>query len=52
LTPIDIVRFHKTHFSGKPYNLTIVGSKKNVDLKSLERYGPVEAVPMNILFPY
>jgi predicted Zn-dependent peptidase len=52
LTPIDIVRFHKTHFSGKPYNLTIVGSKKNIDLKSLERYGPVESVPMNILFPY
>lgn len=52
ITPTEILGFHRDYFSRKPYNITIVGSKDRINSKDLERYGPVEVVPLEALFPY
>jgi predicted Zn-dependent peptidase len=52
ISPTEILQFHQTYLSGKPFNITIVGSKERIKAKELERYGPVEVVPMETLFPY
>ena len=52
ISPAEILRFHKNYLSGKSYNISVVGSKNRIKTKELERYGPVEVVPLETLFPY
>lgn len=52
ISPASLLQFHRNNLSCKPYNITIVGSKARIKSKELERYGPVEVVPMDTLFPY
>jgi predicted Zn-dependent peptidase len=44
--------FHKKYVADKSFNLLILGSKKNIDLKSLEQYGEVIELSLEDLFGY
>ena len=44
--------FHKEFISNKAFNLLVLGSKDNIDLKSLEKYGEVVELSLEDLFGY
>ena len=46
----NIVDFYKQNIKGRPMLITIVGNKKKIDMKELEKYGKiVEVKQKNIL---
>jgi len=51
LTFEDVADVYAKGMANRPYVLVIMGSSKSIDLKSLERYGPVRKVTVDQLFP-
>lgn len=48
----DVQQFHKDYVAGKNYNILILGSRDNIDLKSLEQYGEVTELSLEQIFGY
>ncbi|HEY4797937.1 MAG TPA: insulinase family protein, partial [Bacteroidia bacterium] len=50
---IDAVkRFHSEHISNKKYSIVVLGNKKLVDQKVLDKYGPVKWLTLEEIFGY
>lgn len=47
-----IKRFHSTHLSNKRYHIMVLGNKKLIDEKTLEKYGPVKWLSLEEVFGY
>lgn len=52
LTMDDIVRFEQETMAGKPYRYIILGNEKELDIKSLEKIGPVKRLTTEEIFGY
>jgi len=50
---LDVIkRFHSEHISNKRYNIVVMGNKKLIDQKVLEKYGPVKWLTLEEVFGY
>ena len=52
LTLDDVVEFANTHMAHKTYRYVILGDEKELDMKSLEQYGPVKRLTTEEIFGY
>uniref|UniRef100_A0AB33JDT9 Insulinase family protein n=1 Tax=Prevotella sp. GTC17262 TaxID=3236797 RepID=A0AB33JDT9_9BACT len=48
----DIVDFEQQHMARKPYRYIILGDEKNLNMKELEKIGPVKRVSTETIFGY
>jgi predicted Zn-dependent peptidase len=48
----QIKTFEETHLKGKQYNVLAIGKKDALDLKTLEKYGPVTFLTLEEIFGY
>jgi predicted Zn-dependent peptidase len=48
----DIANFHKKNIANKAYTLSVLGSKEKLDMKVLEKYGPVKTLSLTEIFGY
>ncbi len=51
-TVADLANFFNQQIKGKKYSYLVLGKKGNVDLKLLEKIGPVEELPLEKIFNY
>lgn len=47
-----VKRFHSEHLSNKRYHIMVLGNKKTIDEKTLEKYGPVKWLTLEEVFGY
>ena len=52
LTFDDIQKFHKDKIAHQPYTILVMGNKKDLDLKALEKYGKINFLTMEDIFGY
>jgi predicted Zn-dependent peptidase len=52
ITLQDIVKFEQERMAHKPYRYIILGDEKELDMKSLQEYGPVRRVTTEEIFGY
>lgn len=52
LTLDDVVEFAKRHMAHKTYRYVILGDERELDMKSLEQYGPVKRLTTEEIFGY
>lgn len=52
MTFADIEKVFNAEISGKPSTLTVLGSEKKLDMKELEKFGPLKKVSLEQLFGY
>jgi predicted Zn-dependent peptidase len=52
LTLQDIIRFSKQTISNKPYRYIILGDEKELDMKALEKIGPIHRLTTEQVFGY
>lgn len=52
LTLEDVVNFANTHIANKPYRYLILGDEKELDMKSLEKIGPITRLSLEDVFNY
>ncbi|MDP4267049.1 MAG: hypothetical protein Q8880_06410 [Bacteroidota bacterium] len=50
LTFNDITNFYKQYISNRPITISIVGDKRKIDLKKLEKYGKIAELKQSDLF--
>ena len=48
----DIVNFEKANMANKPYRYIILGDEKELDMKSLEKIGPIKRLTIEDVFGY
>ena len=48
----DIVNFEKANMANKPYRYIILGDEKELDMKSLEKIGPIKRLTIEEVFGY
>ena len=48
----DIVNFEKANMANKPYRYIILGNEKELDMKSLEKIGPIKRLTIEEVFGY
>ena len=48
----DIVAFEKEHLANKPLRYIILGDEKQLDMKSLEKIGPIKRITLEEIFGY
>ncbi|MBL7924024.1 MAG: insulinase family protein [Bacteroidia bacterium] len=48
----DVEAFHARYLKGKKYRIALIGNKEKVDLKVLEKYGPLTELELNNVFGY
>ncbi len=48
----DVVNFEKQTMANKPYRYLILGDEKNLDMKALEKIGPIRHVSTEEIFGY
>jgi predicted Zn-dependent peptidase len=48
----DIKSFHQKYLKGKSFNIMVLGDKKILDIKTLEKYGPVKYLTLTDVFGY
>ena len=48
----DIVNFEKANIANKPYRYIILGDEKELDMKTLEKIGPVKRLTIEEVFGY
>lgn len=46
----DIVKFEQTYLAQKPYRYLILGDEKELDMKSLEKIGPIKRISTEHIF--
>lgn len=52
LTMEDIVKFEQETMANKPYRYLILGNEKELDMKSLEKIGPIKRLSTEEIFGY
>ena len=52
LTLQDVVNFEKSTMAGKPYRYLILGDEKELDIKALEKIGPIRRLTLEQIFGY
>ena len=52
LTLDDIIKFEKQNMAHKPYRYIILGDEKQLDMKLLEKIGPVKRLTTEEIFGY
>ena len=52
LTLQDVVNFEKSTMAGKPYRHIILGDEKELDIKALEKIGPIHRLTLEDIFGY
>ena len=52
LTMKDVVDFEQQQIARKPYRYIILGDERDLDMKSLQQYGPVRRVSLAEIFGY
>lgn len=52
MTLEDLKTFFNTNIKGEKYNVMVIGNKKDVDFKSLEKLGKVKEMDVDYLFNY
>ncbi|HXP52331.1 MAG TPA: hypothetical protein VN922_20420, partial [Bacteroidia bacterium] len=52
LTFGDVEKFHKEKIAKQPYTILVMGNKKDIDMKALEKYGKVTFLTMQDIFGY
>ncbi|NTW33644.1 MAG: insulinase family protein, partial [Bacteroidetes bacterium] len=48
----DLLSFQQNYLKDKKYNILVLGNKKNLDIKTLEKYGKVEFLKLEDIFGY
>ncbi|MCU0429014.1 MAG: insulinase family protein [Cytophagaceae bacterium] len=48
----DLKKFQQTYIKAQPRVILIIGNKSKIDMKKLEKYGPVEELSLEQLFGY
>ncbi len=48
----DIEKFHTDHFRNKKHVMLVLGKKKNLDMKTLKKYGTVKELTLKDIFGY
>lgn len=48
----DIKTFHNKYFKEKKFNIMVLGKKETLDIKALEKYGPVKYLSLQDIFGY
>jgi predicted Zn-dependent peptidase len=48
----DVKKFHDDNIKGKKLTVLVVGKKDNLDMKVLEKYGPVKVLTLKEVFGY
>jgi len=48
----DIQKFHTDKISHHPYTILVIGNKKDMDMKALEKYGKINFLTMEDIFGY
>ena len=48
----DVVRFEQQQMTHKPYRYVILGDEKELDMKSLEKIGPIRRLSTEEVFGY
>ncbi len=48
----DVKKFHEQNIKNKPTTVLVLGKKDNLDLKALEKYGPVKFLTLQEVFGY
>ncbi|MDE5947751.1 MAG: hypothetical protein K2G86_03045, partial [Prevotella sp.] len=52
MTLQDIVRFEQQNIANKPFRYIILGDEKELDMKSLEKLGPIKHLTTEEIFGY
>lgn len=52
MTITDIRAFQQSNIKGKPYTILVLGDKKVLDMKTLEKYGTVKHLTLTDVFGY
>jgi len=52
LTFDDIEKFHSEKIAHQPYTVLVIGNKKDMDIKALEKYGKITYLTMQDIFGY
>ena len=52
ITLQDIVKFEQENMAHKPYRYVILGDEQNLDIKSLEKIGPIKRISTEEIFGY
>ena len=48
----DIVKFEQQSMANKPYRYLILGDEKELDIKALEKIGPIHRLTLEEIFGY
>ena len=48
----DVVNFEQKNIAGKPLHYIILGDEKELDMKALEKVGPVKKLTLEQIFGY
>ena len=49
---LDLLSFQQNYLKDKKYSILVLGNKKNLDVKTLEKYGKVEFLKLEDVFGY
>ena len=52
MTIEDVANFQKQYIKGKPFNVVLVGDRKKLSFKDLQKYGEVKELTLDELFGY
>jgi len=52
MTLADLREFFNKNIKGEDYNVMVIGNKKDVDLKALNKLGKVQEMDIDYLFNY
>ena len=52
MTMDDIKTFFNENIKGQNYNVMVIGNKKDIDFKTLEKLGAVKEMDVDYLFNY
>lgn len=52
MTMDDVAKFEKEHMADKPYRYMILGDEKQLDMKALEKIGPIKRLTTEEIFGY
>ena len=52
MTIEDVDAFFKNNVKGQDYSISVIGNKKDLDMKALEKLGEVHELDIDYLFNY
>ncbi|MDT9546008.1 MAG: insulinase family protein [Chlorobium phaeovibrioides] len=52
MTLDDVKAFHKSHFRNRNFVMLVLGKKEQLDLETLQKYGPIKELSLETIFGY